>query len=135
MKVSPDAYDLSMTTHRSRRLSLRFTLTISLTLSLTILATACGGDSGDSSDSTSLPAAGSAAEVYALNCARCHGAELEGGLGPALGAESRADDMEDAELIAIIAEGRNSMPPWGDKLSPEQITDLVALVRESASSG
>lgn len=124
-----------MITHRSRRLRLPSTLAISLAISLAILAAACGGDSGNSSESTVPPAAGSAAEVYSLNCARCHGAGLEGGFGPALGADSRAADLEEAELIEIITEGRNSMPSWGDKLSPEQITDLVGFVRTSASGG
>jgi len=124
-----------MITRRSKLLHLGIsTLTISLTISLAILASACGGDSVDSSDSTAPPAAGSAAEVYSLNCARCHGAELEGGFGPALGSGSRVGDLEDAELIEIITEGRNSMPPWGGKLSPEQISDLAAFVRQSADS-
>ena len=126
------AYELLMTTHRSVRLLLRI---CTLTISLAILATACGGDSTDSSDSTAPPAAGSAAEIYSLNCARCHGAELEGGFGPSLDAGSRVAELEDAELIETITAGRNSMPGWGDKLSPEQITDLVAFVRESASGG
>ena len=107
-----------------------------LAISLAILATACGGgDSTDSSESTAPPAAGSAAEVYSANCARCHGAALEGGFGPALGAGSRSDDLDDAELTGIITDGRNSMPSWGDKLQPEQITDLVTFVREAASGG
>ena len=131
-KHSPSAYDLAMTTHRSKRLRPGIS---ALTIALAILTSACGGDSVDPSDSTVPPAAGSAAEVYSLNCARCHGAALEGGFGPALGAGSRVGDLEDAELIETISEGRNSMPPWGDKLSSEQITDLVAFMRESASDG
>lgn len=131
-KASQEAYDLSMTANRSRKLRLRIS---ALAIPLTILAIACGGDAVDSSDSTAPPAAGSAAEVYSLNCARCHGAQLEGGFGPALDAGSRVGDLEDTELIEIVTEGRNSMPGWGEKLSPEQITDLVALVRESASGG
>jgi cytochrome c551 len=116
-----------MIMHRSRRLHRRISF---LAISLAIVATACGGDSGDPAESTAPPAAGSAAEVYSLNCARCHGVELEGGFGPALGAESRAGDLDDAELTGIITEGRNTMPGWGDKLSPEQIADLVTFVRE-----
>ena len=132
-KARRRAYDLSMTTNRSKRLGLRIS---ALAFSLAMLATACGGgDSVDSSDPTAPPAAGSAAEVYSLNCARCHGTAFEGGFGPALGAGSRTADLDDAELTEIIAEGRSSMPPWGDKLQPEQIADLVTFVRGAPSDG
>lgn len=60
---------------------------------------------------------------------------MEGGLGPALGAGSRVGELDDAEITAVITAGRNTMPGWDDKLSPEQITDLVAFLRESASGG
>ena len=75
------------------------------------------------------------ADVYATNCAVCHGAELEGGVGPGLGAGGHAHGHADDELAAIIANGKNSMPAFADKLTDRQITDLVTFIREAASSG
>jgi mono/diheme cytochrome c family protein len=74
------------------------------------------------------------AEVYATNCAPCHGAELEGGVGPGLGPGGPAQGHTDAELVAIITNGRNAMPAFVDKLTQQQIADLVAFMREADDS-
>ena len=37
--------------------------------------------------------------------------------------------MSDAELTDIIANGKNKMPKYGDKLKPEDIKGLVAYIR------
>jgi len=36
----------------------------------------------------------------------------------------------DAQLTEIVTKGKNKMPPFDGKLSKEQITGLVAYVRE-----
>lgn len=48
-------------------------------------------------------------EIYANNCAACHGADLSGGMGPELatvGSNFSAD-----EVVEIIQQGTGSMPP------------------------
>lgn len=82
---------------------------------------------------TSIPEL-TTAEVYATNCAVCHGAELEGGVGPGLGAGGHAYGHADEELAAIIANGKNSMPAFADRLTERQITDLVTFIREADTS-
>lgn len=72
-----------------------------------------------------------AAELYATNCSQCHGVELEGGIGPALGPGGHAHGHTDAELVEIVTNGRNTMPAFGEKLTPEQIGALISFVRET----
>jgi cytochrome c551 len=74
------------------------------------------------------------ANLYAANCAACHGAELEGGVGPKLGPGGHARGHTDTELIAIITNGKNEMPAFIEKLTEQQITDLVAFIREAENS-
>lgn len=71
------------------------------------------------------------ATLYASTCFICHG---ENGLGtdsaPALNDPERLERFDNAWYRATIANGRpaKGMPTWGTVLSPEQISDLVALV-------
>ena len=37
--------------------------------------------------------------------------------------------MSDADLIAVIAEGKNKMPAYENKLSAAQIKEIVAFIR------
>ena len=46
------------------------------------------------------------AAVFATTCASCHGAEGEGGVGPTL----RGSGLSAAEVEAVVAEGRGTMP-------------------------
>ena len=72
-----------------------------------------------------------AAEIFRDICARCHGPEGEGGLGPALlglDFEARYDDQE---LFDVISLGHEATPmiAWGEILTSEQIRELVTYVR------
>lgn len=69
------------------------------------------------------------AELYGNSCAACHGADGSGRSGPALGAESAAAARTDAELVAVIANGENRMPSYGDRLTSGQIESLVEYLR------
>jgi quinol---cytochrome-c reductase cytochrome c subunit len=75
------------------------------------------------------------AEVFAASCARCHGADLSGGTGPALGPGSHAVSDEDGELIRAIRTGPDEMPRFDDDFTPEQIEEILAYIREVQSSG
>ncbi|MEN8235113.1 MAG: cytochrome c [Actinomycetota bacterium] len=44
-------------------------------------------------------------EVYSLNCAACHGAAGEGGIGPALNAQQFLGEVKDAQINALITVG------------------------------
>lgn len=73
-------------------------------------------------------------ELYAQNCAPCHGPSGEGGVGPSL--QQSAVSLADQVVIITIGEG--GMPSFGVTLSAEQIEDLaaysVALQQETSDT-
>jgi quinohemoprotein ethanol dehydrogenase len=73
-------------------------------------------------------------ELFARNCAACHGPSGEGRqVGtlqvPTLRAGRAAEDP-DARLLAQIHDGGKGMPPFKFTLTDEQIQDLLRFVRE-----
>ena len=83
---------------------------------------------------STLCLAQSAADTYKAKCQMCHAAD-GGGDTPA-GNAMKANPFKspdvlkqsDADLIAIIKNGKNKMPAFAGKLTDPQITDLVAYV-------
>ena len=77
------------------------------------------------------------AQVFAEICARCHGADGEGGIGPAFADPAFQTRYDDEALFDAISNGREvtAMIAWGDVLSTAQITQLVRFVRTLKSSG
>lgn len=84
-----------------------------------------------------LPGLASAEEdgkaLYASKCAMCHGKD---GVGNAMSKGSR--HMNDAEfqksmtvedIVKVITDGKNKMPPNKDKLTAEQIQAIAAHVK------
>lgn len=68
-------------------------------------------------------------EIYEQVCARCHGDDLSGGLGPALGPESSSAE-QDAEFLRLtIAHGRGRMPSFRNTLTAEQIDRVIEFIR------
>lgn len=60
-------------------------------------------------------------------CTDCHGEQGEGGFGPNL--ESRFASKTEWELLNTVLVGRGGMPAWGESLTDQQLTDLVAYLR------
>lgn len=71
----------------------------------------------------------SAAEIYVLRCAACHGPNGGGGSGPALAGNPAVAASEYVE--GVITNGLRTMPGFGRVLSTEQISDLAAYVAEA----
>lgn len=78
----------------------------------------------------------SARELYAQNCARCHGADGAGEteLGRSFDVPNIADENwqkkhSDQKISRKIARGGGAMPAFSRKLSPKEINALVAYVR------
>jgi len=71
-------------------------------------------------------------ELFATNCAVCHGADGKG--NQALGAPNLTDDIwlyggGEASILQSIAKGRNGqMPVWGEFLGPSKTHLLAAYV-------
>lgn len=102
---------------------------------LTLVLAGCGGDtttttaapSTDTTAGSDTTAPGGsdidAAALYSANCGSCHGAGGEGGIGPDL------RGLTDAALIeSQVSTGAGSMPPFGNKLSEDEISAIATFV-------
>jgi mono/diheme cytochrome c family protein len=80
-------------------------------------------------------AQGSGAETYKARCAMCHGDDGRASTpaGKMFKAAAFSDPaivkIPDAERIAIVKKGKDKMPPFGDKLTDEQIKAVLAYIR------
>ena len=85
-----------------------------------------------------LPASGftqDSATLYKSKCAACHGADGKGAtpVGQKIGVRDfsspEVQKQSDDDLAGIINDGKNKMPSYKKSLKPEQVKDLVAMVR------
>ncbi|HEY8060420.1 MAG TPA: cytochrome c [Acidimicrobiales bacterium] len=102
-------------------------LLVALVAALALVVAGCGGDSepGDSGGGESQ-----GETVYNANCARCHGPNGEGGVGPQLGDGAVEADLTVEEHTDVVTNGRNGMPAWEGQLTPEEIDAVVLYERE-----
>ncbi len=74
-----------------------------------------------------------AAGTYKAKCAMCHGADGKGGkMGTRDFASAEVKAETDAQLVEIVAKGKNKMPAYDGKLKDTEIKDLVAYIRSLA---
>lgn len=67
-------------------------------------------------------------EVYGARCARCHGADGGGGIGPSLQEiETRLTDDEQRD---VLRNGRKSMPRFDSVLDATEIDAVIRYSRE-----
>jgi cytochrome c6 len=77
----------------------------------------------------------SGADTYKAKCQMCHGADGLGNtpVGKMAKIVSLKDSTvvtaSDADLIAVVTNGKNKMPPNKGKLAEDQITAVVAYIR------
>lgn len=91
---------------------------------------------------TPNPVAGSADAIEAghalfgkMNCAGCHGYDLTGGMGPDLTDANWLYGGKPGEIFHTIAEGTpRGMPAWKDKLTPDQIWQLVSYIQSKKAN-
>lgn len=113
-------------------MSLTKILASALLATLACLSSACATRDGVSAAKGTKEAG--ARELYARNCAACHG---PGGEGKQVGTlsvptlrEGRAAQDPDAQLLKQIHDGGNGMPPFKFTLTDDEIQDLLRFVRE-----
>lgn len=72
-----------------------------------------------------------AAALYKSKCQVCHGPDGKGSAaGQKMGAKPFSEvKASDKELVEITQNGKNKMPAYKDKLTEEQINELVKYVR------
>lgn len=79
-------------------------------------------------DDTPVDAAAAEA-IYKASCLNCHGAELEGGVGPNLQAVGSVQDRK--QLHDIIMNGKGGMmPAFKSSLSDEEISNLAGWLAD-----
>jgi mono/diheme cytochrome c family protein len=100
------------------------TLVVAIGFVVALFANEPGGGSGATAKS------GPGYDVYLANCARCHGQDGQGGVGPKLagGAVVRAFP-DPADQIRLVEDGEGSMPSFKSTLSRAEIEDVVAYTR------
>jgi len=69
------------------------------------------------------------AELYSSACAHCHGSDLAGGVGPALGSGSNAATLSDQQIVDVVRIGPGAMTSFGDRFSQAQLDSLVDYLR------
>ena len=92
---------------------------------------AVGGVSNLAASAVSAPAS-TGQQLYLRNCAHCHGADAHGDEGPDL----HGLDWTDAQIAARIRNGKKGkMTAFGEKLSPHEISGVIAYLRTLNGSG
>jgi cytochrome c6 len=75
------------------------------------------------------------ADTFKARCAMCHGADGSGqtAMGKSMGLRSLGSPdvqkQSDADLTATITNGKGKMPPYGSKLSADEIAGVVKYIR------
>lgn len=81
--------------------------------------------------------------TYAAECARCHGDKGDGGTATVLKKKIKVPSLKkghalshtDDQMVKIISDGEEEMPPFKDKLKPEEITNMVRFLRQEFQGG
>ncbi len=68
-------------------------------------------------------------DIFSSNCAECHGANGQGGEGPALSGNTKLQNT--GHVVTQISNGGHGMPPFGDQLSDEQLAAVATYIRTS----
>jgi mono/diheme cytochrome c family protein len=78
---------------------------------------------------TGDPITDDGARLYAARCSSCHGAQGQGLRGPRLAGRvvEKYPNVEDQ--LAIVANGREGMPAFGQRLTLEELTAVVEFTR------
>jgi cytochrome c551 len=107
------------------------------TLAALPLAGCGGGDGGEPSGPPPQrvveqgdPAAGE--QVFADNCAACHGGDGDGGSGPALAGEQAYTDPE--VVVDQVRDGGGGMPAFSERLSAQELANVSAFVVEDLAA-
>ncbi len=108
-----------------------------------MIAAACSSGSGSSSTASAPEPTGAAANdprvvsgrsVYTANCARCHGVDGGGGVGPSFQDGVLLRKFATVEdQIKFVGQGRGIMPAFGGSLSKAKIDAVVRYEREVLS--
>jgi len=80
-------------------------------------------------ESAAAQAVSPGAAIFASNCAKCHGADGAGLIGPQLAGTVVEKYPDVADQIALVTTGRKGMPSFNGVLSDKQIQEVVEYTR------
>ncbi|MGH8925983.1 MAG: c-type cytochrome [Acidimicrobiia bacterium] len=83
---------------------------------------------------TGDPVQDDGARIYAARCSGCHGGAGQGLNGPPLAGRMVERFPDGADQAAVVANGRNGMPAFGSRLSPEELAAVVEFTRSRLGS-
>ena len=89
---------------------------------------AIGANACPLGDSKGTPASASGEEIFAMNCALCHGAAAQGGRGPSLVTGPSAGLTREQLLEKIGRGSPGLMPRFKGHLTPEQIERVAGYI-------
>ena len=99
-----------------------------------MLVGSCAGDPPEvplGPDGQPDPVLAEGRTVYAKHCASCHGQSGGGGQGPRLNNGESAEAYPDIDdQVAVISDGKGTMPSFFGRLSQEQIVSVARYTRE-----
>lgn len=92
--------------------------------------TGYSGEQAHAAMTTELASTGMTGEqMYTAACAQCHGDNLEGVFGPALGPDTDSVEMSDALMEAVVFSGIGKMRPMSGVLTEAQVQEVIAHIR------
>jgi mono/diheme cytochrome c family protein len=134
-----------------REKAMRSAKSLSVLAVITFFTLACG-EAGTNTTDTAVPANSPVASLptatpdpltsarinFQKNCADCHGGKGEGGLKEVEGKrfkvpslrEGHALNHKDEKFVVQISEGDDEMPAFKDKLTAQEINDLIRFIRK-----
>jgi mono/diheme cytochrome c family protein len=92
-----------------------------LAVTLAVAAAGCGGGG------KSKPTTG--AGIYKAYCSTCHGVAGQGGVGPALAGVVAEKYPNIDDQIAVVTNGKSTMPAWRGRLTSAEIRKVVVYER------
>lgn len=124
--------------------SLWLVLALPVSLAVTVLALGFGllsalaiDDEGSGeatpTETQPSPAAEGEAVFASQGCGGCHALSAAGAAGT-VGPNLDETQLSEAEITAVVANGRNQMPAFSASLSEEDIAAVAAYVSESAAA-
>ena len=122
---------------------------LTLVAAFALFTFACNGSGNSTAKQGQSPASPKAATAtpdelasaranYTKHCVACHGEKAEGGRVTIEGKKLKVPSLRegpalrhpDDKLVKQIKEGSDEMPAFKDKLSSQEINDLVRLIRK-----
>lgn len=100
---------------------------------LLVLAVLTACSSSPKEEAASPPPAADGAQVYAMACARCHGAKGlgDGERAAVIGVIPKLNRALPTDYVrVIVTEGKGAMPPHKDRLSKADIDAVVQYVQQ-----